>query len=100
MRLIFLVVGKMKSGPERELVDEYLKRARPVARGLGFRGIEEIEVASGGGLDAEAGRILDKIPSGARVLRLDEFGPALQQRHRALERAAVGHGHIEEEHLF
>ena len=77
MRLIFLVVGKMKSGPERELVDEYLKRARPVARGLGFRGIEEIEVASGGGLDAEAGRILDKIPSGARVLRLDEFGPAI-----------------------
>ncbi|HAE26633.1 MAG TPA: 23S rRNA (pseudouridine(1915)-N(3))-methyltransferase RlmH, partial [Hyphomonas adhaerens] len=33
--------------------------------------------ASGGGLDAEAGRILDKIPSGARVLRLDEFGPAI-----------------------
>jgi 23S rRNA (pseudouridine1915-N3)-methyltransferase len=77
MRLTFLVVGKMKSGPERDLVDEYLKRARPVARGLGFRGIEEIEVASGGGLDAEAGRILEKIPVGARILRLDEFGPTM-----------------------
>ena len=77
MRLTFLVVGKMKSGPERDLVDEYLKRARPVARGLGFRGIEEIEVASGGGLDAEAARILEKIPAGARVLRLDEFGPSM-----------------------
>ncbi|MAU68310.1 23S rRNA (pseudouridine(1915)-N(3))-methyltransferase RlmH [Hyphomonas sp.] len=76
MRLTFLVVGKMKSGPERDLVDEYLKRARPVARGLGFRGIEEIEVASGG-LDAEAGRILEKIPAGARILRLDEFGPTM-----------------------
>ena len=76
MRLTFLVVGKMKSGPERDLVDEYLKRARPVARGLGFRGIEEIEVASGG-LDAEAGRILEKIPVGARILRLDEFGPTM-----------------------
>lgn len=77
MRLTFLVVGKMKSGPERELVDEYVKRARPVARGLGFRGIEEVEVASGGGLDAEGGRILEKIPAGARLLRLDEFGPAM-----------------------
>ncbi|KCZ91338.1 MULTISPECIES: 23S rRNA (pseudouridine(1915)-N(3))-methyltransferase RlmH [Hyphomonas] len=77
MRLTFLVVGKMKSGPERDLVDEYLKRARPVARGLGFRGIEEIEVASGGGLDAEAGRILEKIPAGAHILRLDEFGPSM-----------------------
>ncbi|HRX75185.1 MAG TPA: 23S rRNA (pseudouridine(1915)-N(3))-methyltransferase RlmH [Hyphomonas sp.] len=77
MRLTFLVVGKMKSGPERELVDEYVKRAAPVARSLGFRGIEEVEVASGGGLDAEAARILEKIPSGARVLRLDEFGPSM-----------------------
>ncbi|MEZ6010689.1 MAG: 23S rRNA (pseudouridine(1915)-N(3))-methyltransferase RlmH [Hyphomonas sp.] len=77
MRLTFLVVGKMKSGPERELVDEYVKRAAPVARSLGFRGIEEIEVASGGGLDAEAARLLEKIPSGARVLRLDEFGPSM-----------------------
>jgi 23S rRNA (pseudouridine1915-N3)-methyltransferase len=77
MRLTFLVVGKMKSGPERDLVDEYIKRAQPLARSLGFRGIEEVEVASGGGLDAEAARILDKIPGGARILRLDEFGPAL-----------------------
>ncbi|HPF23485.1 MAG TPA: 23S rRNA (pseudouridine(1915)-N(3))-methyltransferase RlmH [Hyphomonas sp.] len=77
MRLTYLVVGKMKSGPEREIVDEYVKRAAPVARSLGFRGIEEVEVASGGGLDAEAARILEKIPSGARVLRLDEFGPSM-----------------------
>ena len=77
MRLTFLVVGKMKSGPERDLVDEYLKRARPVARGLGFRGIEEVEVASGGGMDAEAARLVEKLPQGARLLRLDEFGPAM-----------------------
>ncbi|MCB9961192.1 MAG: 23S rRNA (pseudouridine(1915)-N(3))-methyltransferase RlmH [Hyphomonas sp.] len=77
MRLLFLVVGKLKSGPERELVDEYVKRTRPVARGLGFQSIDEIEVASGGGLDAEAVRILEKIPHGARILRLDEFGPVM-----------------------
>lgn len=76
MRLTFLVVGRLKSGPERDLVDEYVKRAGPVARGLGFRAIEEIEVASGGGLDAEADRLLAKIPQGAKCIRLDEHGRA------------------------
>lgn len=74
MRLTLLSVGRLKSGAERDLFDEYVKRALPIARSLGFRGIEEIEVASGGGLDAEAERILAKIPAGANVIRLDEFG--------------------------
>ncbi|MEH6694660.1 MAG: 23S rRNA (pseudouridine(1915)-N(3))-methyltransferase RlmH [Hyphomonas sp.] len=74
MRLTLLSVGRLKSGAERDLFDEYVKRALPVARSLGFRGIEEVEVASGGGLDAEAERILAKIPAGATVIRLDEFG--------------------------
>jgi 23S rRNA (pseudouridine1915-N3)-methyltransferase len=74
MRLTILSVGRLKSGAERDLFDEYVKRALPVARGLGFRGIDAIEVASGGGRDAEAERILAKIPAGANVIRLDEFG--------------------------
>jgi 23S rRNA (pseudouridine1915-N3)-methyltransferase len=74
VRLTLLSVGRLKSGAERDLFDEYVKRALPIARSLGFRGIEEIEVASGGGLDAEAERILAKIPAGANVIRLDEFG--------------------------
>ncbi|MEH6487106.1 23S rRNA (pseudouridine(1915)-N(3))-methyltransferase RlmH [Hyphomonas oceanitis] len=74
MRLTLLSVGRLKSGAERDLFDEYVKRALPIARSLGFRGIEEIEVASGGGLDTEAERILAKIPAGANVIRLDEFG--------------------------
>lgn len=74
MRITCLVVGRLKTGPERELTDEYLKRAAPIARSLGFRGIEEVEVASGGGMDAEAERLLAKIPAGAKCIRLDEFG--------------------------
>jgi 23S rRNA (pseudouridine1915-N3)-methyltransferase len=74
MRLLILAVGRLKSGAERDLVDEYLKRAGPVCRSLGFRGLEEIEIASGGGLDAEADRILARIPAGARIIRLDEHG--------------------------
>jgi len=88
MRLVFLVVGRLKAGPERDIVDEYVKRATPVARSLGFRGIEEIEVASGGGLDAEADRILSKIPAGAKCLRLDEFGRSYRSTEFA-EKLAV-----------
>lgn len=76
MRLLIIAVGRLKSGPERELVDDYVKRAKPLARQLGYREISEIEVVSGGSLDAEAGRLIEKIPSGATVFRLDEFGKA------------------------
>ncbi|MGH1421078.1 MAG: 23S rRNA (pseudouridine(1915)-N(3))-methyltransferase RlmH [Hyphomonas sp.] len=76
MRILIVAVGRMKTGPERELVDEYVKRAKPLARQLGYREITEVEVASGGSLEAEAGRLSDKIPAGATVFRLDEFGKA------------------------
>jgi len=85
MRLTLLSVGRLKSGAERDLFDEYVKRALPVARSLGFRGIEEVEVASGGGLDAEAERILAKIPAGASVIRLDEFGRNLTSQEFAAQ---------------
>ncbi|MBU1288571.1 MAG: 23S rRNA (pseudouridine(1915)-N(3))-methyltransferase RlmH [Alphaproteobacteria bacterium] len=85
MRLTLLSVGRLKSGAERDLFDEYVKRALPVARSLGFRGLEEVEVASGGGLDAEAERILAKIPAGASVIRLDEFGRNLTSQDFATQ---------------
>jgi 23S rRNA (pseudouridine1915-N3)-methyltransferase len=83
VRLTVLVVGKLKSGPERELVDEYLKRAEPLGRTLGFRGIAETEVASGGGLGAEAERLVAKLSAGSARLRLDEAGAAMTSVHFA-----------------
>lgn len=74
MRITILVVGRLKSGPELELCNDYLDRFRKAGRQLGYRSAEVIEVDSGGGLDAEAARILDKIPQGASIVRLDEFG--------------------------
>lgn len=64
----------MKSGPERDLVDAYAERFRKSGRALGFRGLEETELSNGGGLEAEGKRLLDAIPSGARLIRLDEHG--------------------------
>lgn len=77
MRLLILSVGRLKDGPERVLVDDYVSRASAMARGLGFKGPEEAEVASGGGLEAEGARILARIPAGARIIRLDEGGDNL-----------------------
>ncbi|RIJ15917.1 23S rRNA (pseudouridine(1915)-N(3))-methyltransferase RlmH [Henriciella mobilis] len=74
MRITILAVGRLKSGPEAELCDDYLDRFRKAGRALGFRSIDLIEVDSGGGMEAEAERLLAKLPQGAHTIRLDEHG--------------------------
>lgn len=74
MRITILSVGKQKSGPEIELFEDYIDRFQKAGRGLGYRGVETIDVDSGGGLDAEADRLLSRIPAGAQCIRLDEHG--------------------------
>ena len=74
MRLTILSVGRLKSGPEFELCEDYIGRFRKAGRALGYRGADLIEADSGGGLDAEAERLMAKIPQGAHAIRLDEFG--------------------------
>ncbi len=88
MRLQFLGVGRLKDGPERSLTDDYLARAQPLARQLGFRGPEEHEVASGGGLESEGARLISRMPDGAICLRLDEAGENLTSKELARRLAA------------
>lgn len=77
MKLSLIAVGPMKSGPERDLFDDYATRFRRTGKGLGFRDFQEIEVDSGGGLDREGDRILARLPQGAYALRLDEHGKSM-----------------------
>ncbi len=77
MKLTLLAVGRIKSGPERDLTDDYLSRLRRIGPGLGFRAITEIEVADGGGREREGERLLARLDSSARAIRLDEHGPAM-----------------------
>jgi 23S rRNA (pseudouridine1915-N3)-methyltransferase len=44
MEIAILAVGRLKTGPERELCARYLDRARKVGRTLGFRGFAVQEV--------------------------------------------------------
>jgi 23S rRNA (pseudouridine1915-N3)-methyltransferase len=88
MRLKVVAVGRVKDGPERLLADDYLARTQPLARTLGFRSLEEKEVANGGGLDAEGERLVARLPASGRVLRLDEAGEQLTSTAFATRLAA------------
>lgn len=63
MDVSILAVGRLKSGPERELCDRYLDRARMSGRSLGFRGFEVVELA-----ESRAGRAPDRIGGEAEAL--------------------------------
>lgn len=79
MRLIVCAVGRLRAGPEADLVADWLLRAgrtgAPV--GLGPATVQEVEDRSGGGPAAEA-RLLERaVPKGAAVCALDERGRML-----------------------
>ena len=85
MRIILRAAGTMRSGPERDLTDDYLQRAQGLARATGFLGVEEQEVAPRGKSDAttETQALLDGIPDGAALILLDERGKSPTSREIA-----------------
>jgi len=83
MRLLIAAIGKLKQGPERELLAHYLGRAVAVGRKLHLSPIGVIEVAESKAasarsrIQAEAEALLAKIPSSHRLVSLDRRGEAL-----------------------
>ena len=77
MHITLISVGKLKKGPEKELVDDYVARFNKSGPSIGLRSLKLVDLASGGGLEAEGKLILNAVPSGAHVFRLDEHGAAL-----------------------
>lgn len=74
MHITIISVGRVRRGPELELVTDYASRFRKAGRALGFRSLDLIEVESGGGLVAEGERLIAHMPGDGPVWRLDEFG--------------------------
>ncbi len=80
MRVVIIALGKMKDGPERELVKRYLKRAKPLGRSLGIKDIEIVEIVESSARASntrkleEAKKILAAIPGDAHLIALDENG--------------------------
>jgi 23S rRNA (pseudouridine1915-N3)-methyltransferase len=76
MRVQIVAVGRLRSGPERVLVDDYLTRFDRGGRalGLGPARVIEVEDRKGGGMVAEAQLLEKAIPAGALVCIMDERG--------------------------
>lgn len=79
MRVHLCAVGRLRSGPERALVDDYLSRFDRTGRplGLGPATEHEVEDKKGGGMEAEAALLARAVPQGAVLAVLDERGAAL-----------------------
>ncbi len=95
MRVTVLAVGRLKSGPETDLVARYTKRADAAGRGVGVTGLDLVELPEARGQTAaercraEADQLLAKLPDGAFLVLLDEHGrdlssDALAERMRDL----------------
>ena len=87
MRLSVRAVGRLRAGPERALVDDYIARAGKAGRALGLVPVEETEVEDrkGGGPAGEAALLTRKLSPGALRVALDERGRALSSRELAAE---------------
>lgn len=76
MKVHLCVVGRLRSGPEKTLVDDYLQRFERTGRtlGLGPASIIEVEDKKNLGMKAEAELLRRAIPAGAVLCTLDERG--------------------------
>ncbi|MFK7869758.1 MAG: 23S rRNA (pseudouridine(1915)-N(3))-methyltransferase RlmH [Roseobacter sp.] len=76
MRVHLLTVGRLRLGPEKELVDDYLLRFDRTGRalGLGPAKLTEIDDRKNGGMAGEARLLRRSIPQGAHLVVLDERG--------------------------
>lgn len=76
MRLHICAVGRLRAGPERVLVDDYLDRLGKQGRSLSLGpAVEhEVEDKKNLGMEAEAQLLQRAIPSGALICTLDERG--------------------------
>lgn len=79
MRVHLCVVGRLRAGPEKTLVDDYLTRFDRMGRalGLGPARVIEVEDRKGGGMAAKASLLQKAIPDGAVLAVLDERGKVM-----------------------
>ncbi len=79
MRVRICAVGRLRAGPERVLIDDYLSRFDRTGRALGLGPAEVVEVEDrkGGGPAAEAALLRRQVPEGAVLCALDERGRGL-----------------------
>ncbi|WP_171208594.1 MULTISPECIES: 23S rRNA (pseudouridine(1915)-N(3))-methyltransferase RlmH [unclassified Ruegeria] len=76
MRISIVAVGRLRAGPEKSLLDDYLNRFDRTGRGLGLgpARVIEVEDKKNAGMGAEAALLRKALPKGAVICTLDERG--------------------------
>jgi 23S rRNA (pseudouridine1915-N3)-methyltransferase len=77
VRLLIAAVGRLKAGPERELLARYLERANAAGKSLALFPVDVVEVAESRARHKaadEAKLLLAAVPAGAKLIALDERG--------------------------
>ncbi|MEO9576483.1 MAG: 23S rRNA (pseudouridine(1915)-N(3))-methyltransferase RlmH [Tateyamaria sp.] len=76
MRVHICAVGRLRGGPEADLISDYTTRFDRTGRalGLGPLSVVEVEDRKGGGMAAEADLLRRALPKGALICCLDERG--------------------------
>ena len=79
MRVHLIAVGRLRAGPERDLVDDYLVRFDRTGRPLGLGPVveHEVEDKKNLGMGAEGELLARAVPSGAALVTLDERGKVM-----------------------
>ena len=79
MRVHICAVGRLRAGPEAELLKDYLTRFDRSGRALGLTlgEVREVEDKKNLGMDAEADLLRRAIPEGAVTVAMDERGQVL-----------------------
>jgi 23S rRNA (pseudouridine1915-N3)-methyltransferase len=83
MRVMIAAVGRLKSGPERDLAERYLKRTAQSGRSIGLTSLDVIEIRESRA-DNTARRMLEEsiaianvIPDRAVTVLMDERGESM-----------------------
>ena len=79
MRVHIVAVGRLRAGPERDLIDDYLTRFDRTGRALalGPANVIEVEDKKNAGMGAEAALLEKAIPNGAHICIMDERGKVM-----------------------
>ncbi|QIB34093.1 23S rRNA (pseudouridine(1915)-N(3))-methyltransferase RlmH [Ancylobacter pratisalsi] len=95
MRLLVVAVGRMKTGPERELCARYLDRASKSGRALGLSGPDVVEIAESAArrpedrMADEGVGLIAALPGEMAVLALDPRGSEVSSEQLAADVAGL-----------
>ena len=90
MKITLRAAGLIKSGPEREMIDDYLRRANGLGRGLGIPSVTEsaIDLRGAKTRKDETEALCGGYPATDIFIALDERGKSMTSRKIAQQFAA------------